>query len=296
AQQLSIEGGGTIDGSGDNPHWKGKERTRPMAVFVTLSDGVTIRNLSVKDAGMWGVVAMESDHVLISRLDVRSPFGPTRDGIDIVDCHHVLIENCRVYSEDDSICLKSGSAKGVFDVTVRDCHVLRSSVANALKLGTASTGSFKKILFENIVIDGADKAAMAVESVDGADIDDVRFENIRFRDAGTAVFVLLGRRGKPARLGSIQNVSFANVRGETRHTWGSAISGTLLDGRAYRPRNLSFDDVHVKSRGGLKAAAAARSASPPATPARRSCAKTSRDIPPSKVREIRHHKPLTLFC
>jgi polygalacturonase len=253
ADHIAIEGGGTIDGSGDNPRWNGKENTRPMAIFIALSDDVAIHDISVKNSGMWSVVNMETDNLVIRKLDVRSPFGPTRDGIDIVDCHHVLVEDSQIFSEDDAICLKSGSARGVYDVTVRNCRVLQSSVANGLKLGTASTGSFRKVLFEDISIENVDKAAMAVESVDGADIDDVRFVNIKFHRAGSAIFVLLGRRGSPAKVGSIQNISFMNVDGDTRHAWGSAISGTDLDGTTYSPRNLAFDNVHVNAQGGLKA-------------------------------------------
>jgi polygalacturonase len=256
---LHLQGTGTIDGSGGNPNWTQgcqghscKEATRPMAIFIALSSNVSIEDLHVKDAAMWGVVNMETDNLIIRGLHVHSPFGPTRDGIDIVDCHHVLIENTDVFSEDDSFCLKSGSAKGVYDVTIRNSQVLQSIVANALKLGTASTGSFKKVLFQNITIQGADKAAMAVESVDGATIDGVRFENIQFHQAGAAAFVLLGKRGSPPAVGSIRNISFENITGDTKHTWGSAISGTIVDGKTYAPEAISFNQVHVKVPGGVR--------------------------------------------
>jgi polygalacturonase len=251
ATNLVIDGLGTIDGSGANPKWVGKEATRPMAIFIVLSTDVTIQDVTVKDAGMWGVVNMETNHLVIQRIHVHSPFGPTRDGIDIVDCHHVLIDSVDVYSEDDSICLKSGSAWGVYDVTVRNSHIFQSSVANALKLGTASSGSFKKVLFENIVIDDADKAAMAVESVDGAAIDGIQFQNIQFHKTGSAVFILLGRRGNPPQVGSIQNISFTNITGDTRHPWGSAISGTTIGSTTYSLQNINFNNVHVTNQGGL---------------------------------------------
>jgi polygalacturonase len=223
-----------------------------MGIFVTLSTDLTIENINLKDLGMWGLVSFETNHVIIRNVNIHSPYGPTRDGIDIVDGHHVLIDNCTVYSEDDSICLKSGSAKGVYDVTVQNSHVVQSSVANALKLGTATTGYFKKILFENIKIDGADKAALAVESLDGAAVNGVTFKNIQFKNAGSAIFVLLGKRGNPPQVGSIQNLVFENVQGHTKHTWGSAISGTTIAGTTYSPQNLSFKNVHVTADVGIE--------------------------------------------
>ena len=59
------------------------------------------------------------------------------------------VEGCTIKSEDDSICLKSGVARGVDDVTIRNCHVLQSGVANSLKLGTASYGGFSNITFDS---------------------------------------------------------------------------------------------------------------------------------------------------
>ena len=251
ARNIRIDGGGTIDGSGTKPEWNGKERTRPMAIFLALSDDVTIQDVNVQDAGMWGVVTFETDHILIQNIKVHSATGPTRDGIDIVDGHHVLIDHVEVFSEDDSICLKSGSAKGVYDVTVSNSRILQSSVANGLKLGTAGVGSFKKVLFKNISIQNVDKAAMAVESVDGAQIEDIQFQNVYFHQAGSAIFILLGKRGNPKSVGSIQNVGFTDVSGDTRHPWGSAISGLKLDGQAYPVRNLVFRRVHIWHQGGL---------------------------------------------
>lgn len=258
ANNIQIDGGGTVDGSGGNPNWTGgcqghscKEATRPMPIFIVQSKGLQIQDLTIKDGAMWGVVTLESDHIHIQRLKVHSPFGPTRDGIDVVDDHHVLIEDCQIYSEDDSFCLKSGSARGVYDVTVRNSQVLRSSVANGLKLGTASTGSFKKVLFQNITVQNVDKAAMAVESIDGAEIDDIRFQNIRFQKAGSAFFVLLGKRASSSTVGSIQNISFSDITGDTKHTWGSPISGTALGGKTYSLKNLSFNNVHVSALGGV---------------------------------------------
>jgi polygalacturonase len=256
-QDVTLTGGGKIDGNGAKPEWMAggvKERTRPMAVFFVLSQGVTIDGIAIERSAMWTLVAMETDDLAIRGVTIHSEQGPTRDGIDIVDCHHALVENVSVYSEDDAICLKSGVARGVQDVTVRDSHVVRSLVAQGLKLGTASTGSFTDVRFENIAIDSVDKAAMAVESVDGADIANIVFDHITFQSAGSAFFVILGKRGSPARIGSIDGVAFRNVRGnQIRHPWGSPISGTVLDGRRYAPKGITFDGVQVQSAGGLAA-------------------------------------------
>jgi hypothetical protein len=253
---LHLTGAGVIDGNGTAPKWNNPpEKTRPMAVFIALSSDVTVDRLTVKNSAMWTLVTMETDNVVIRDVNIDSTVGATRDGIDIVDGHHVLIENCTIKSEDDSVCLKSGVARGVDDVIVRNVHILQSGVANSMKLGTASYGSFTNIEFDTIDAYHADKAAMAVESVDGAMIGNVVFRNIQFHDVGTPLFVLIGDRGArpagaPRRIGSIDGVRFENVTGDTpRHAWGSIVSGLRANGVTYPVRNLAFTDVNIAVRG-----------------------------------------------
>jgi len=263
AHNVTIEGGGTIDGNGNKPEWIGPntktpERSRPMAIFLVQSQNVLLQNIHVRDAGAWGVVNFENDDVTIRGLDIHTDLFGNRDGIDVVDCHRVLIENNTIFSEDDSICLKSGTARGVEDVMVRNNHVLQSTVANGLKLGTASSGGFKNVTFENNDVKNVDKAVMTVEAIDGAKVENITFKGITFSHSGTPFFVLLGRRkggskdgsNQPLPVGSIDGVHFENIQGQAmKHVWGSAISGTVIDGVRYAPKNITFDHVNVTFQG-----------------------------------------------
>ena len=261
ASDLHVTGTGVIDGQGQLDKWQGSsedvpEATRPMAMFFVQGNGVSIENVTVKNAAMWGVVDMETDNLTIRDITVDSTHGSTRDGIDIVDCHHVLVDGVTVSSEDDSICLKSGAARGIDDVVVQHSHVLTSGVANALKIGTASYGPVTNVTFDDIEIDHADKAAMAVESVDGSAIENVSFEHITFHDVGTPLFVLIGDRAlRPEhtsrRIGSIDGVHFDDVTGDDlRHGWGSIISGLEKNGVTYPVNDVTFHGVSFAARGG----------------------------------------------
>jgi polygalacturonase len=233
------------------------EATRPMAVYTALSKDVTIENVTIKNAAMWGLVNLEAENLTIRHVTIDTQLSGTRDGIDIVDCHHVLVEDCTITSQDDAICLKSGTRKGVDDVTVRNCQVNKSIVANGLKLGTASFGAFTNVTFDTVTIKSADKAAMAVEAIDGATIQNIVFRNITFQDVGAPFFVLLGDRGEtPAddvhHVGSIDGVHFQNITGSgIRYDWSAPISGTALPDGVHRLTNLTFENVHVTMKGGL---------------------------------------------
>ena len=260
---LRIEGTGAINGNGNPPQWIGPstlhpEATRPMAFFAVKSKNITLKDITLEHAAMWGLVNMEVDGLTIDHVDVESVYSGNRDGIDVVDCHHVLIQNSTIHSEDDSICIKSGTRYGVDDVQVKNCTV-SSVIANALKFGTASYGSFSNVTFDGVTVESADKAAMAVESVDGADISNIVYRNITFKDVGTPVFILLGDRGGTPtddvhKIGTIDGLRFENITGTgMRYNWSSPISGLLKDGTTYPLKNIAFVNVQITNKGGLAA-------------------------------------------
>jgi polygalacturonase len=271
AHDIRIAGAGVIDGNGGKPSWQGPaaqnpESKRPMAIFTALSRNVTIEGVTVKGAAMWAVVNLEVTNLTLRGITVDSTFSGTRDGIDVVDGAHVLIDDVDVTSQDDSICLKSGAPMGLSDVTVRNSRVHRSLVGNGLKFGTASYGPLSNVTFDGVSVEHVDKAAMALEAVDGSQISAVTFRNITFDDVGAPVFILLGDRGdtpagSPRRVGDVNGVSFENISGGSlRHAWGSAISGTVTpDGVDHHVKNVSFSGIDFLAPGGV----AAVPASPP---------------------------------
>lgn len=256
AEDVAIDGGGTIDGSGSAPQWTGDlkthpEFTRPIAVFLVLCKRVRVQGVTVRDSAMWTLVNMQNEDVTLDGLHITSLADPTRDGIDLCDCHRARVTRCEIESEDDAICLKSGSSFGLFDVRVSDCRVKRSKVANGLKLGTASVGPCRDLIFERIQVQSVDKAAMAIESVDGSAVSHVVFRDIRIHDAGAALFVLLGSRGH-APVGTVNDLRFAHISGDAaRHAWGAIIAGTVTpDGISHPIGGVRLDDVHVTVAGG----------------------------------------------
>ena len=272
ATAVRIEGGGTIDGNADIDKWRGMARPegrRPMAIFTALSKDVAIEGVTVRDAGVWAVVDMEVEHLVVRGITVDSPHGPTHDGIDVVDGRDVLIEDNTINAGDDGICLKSGSATGLRDVVVRRNHVRGAGVANGLKLGTATVGPMRDILFEDIRIENAQAAAMAVESVDGGEVSNVTFRRITADDVGTPVFVLLGTRGKSG-VGAIHDIRFEAIRAaHLRYPWGALLTGAPADAAGRHDlRAITFDDVDVTWRGAGDAAGPHVFGSAPADTAR----------------------------
>ncbi|HWV16813.1 MAG TPA: glycosyl hydrolase family 28 protein [Cellvibrio sp.] len=264
ASNIRIDGGGTIDGNGGNgsPWMSGLEATRPMAVFLVQSENIVIQNITIKNSAMWTLVPFESSNILIRGVTISSLEGSNRDGIDPVDCHNVLIEDVTISSQDDAICLKSGSSRGTQDVLVRNSKVLKSIVANGLKFGTATVGPFKNIRFENIDLEDVKRGGIAVESVDGSAVSDVAYRNIRMTKVGTPFYIVLGDRSSnrttaTPRVGSIDNITFENILAVSNargigivKTWGSYMSGIAIAGKTFDLTNLTFTNVELTFPGG----------------------------------------------
>ena len=219
---INVTGGGVIDGQGaklaedvtrlmkagklnDPPDSKRPgEKNRPQIIEFQNCKRVTVSNITLKDSSCWVQTYVSCDNLTLENVTVRSTAFWNNDGIDIVDGHHVLVKDCDVDSADDGICLKSYKERSCVDVRVENCKI-RSS-ASAFKFGTTSHGGFKQIVVRGLRIHDTLRSAVAIQSVDGAIIDDVDIGDIEAKNTGNAISIRLGHRDKKDKPGSINNI------------------------------------------------------------------------------------------
>ena len=131
-----------------------------------------------------------------------------------------------------------------FDPDVRVPHTGR------IKLGTESNGGFKNIVISNCIFDGCQ--GLALESVDGALLEDVTITNIVMRDIVSApIFMRLGSRLRgPAdstKTGTLQRVTLSNiVCSNAASHLGCIISGVP----GFEIRDLKLHHIYIQHRGG----------------------------------------------
>jgi polygalacturonase len=243
---VSICGPGLIWGKGLSRGWGAgpvaeHAGVANKAIALKNCRNVILRDFSILHGGHFGILATGVDNLTIDNLKIDT----NRDGMDVDCCRNVRISNCSVNSPwDDGICLKSsfalGYARATEMVTISNCMVSGSYEEGALlggtfkrfaedekvprrgriKFGTESNGGFKNITVSNCVFDGC--CGLAIESVDGAVIEDVSVTNITMRDLyGAPIFIRLGARmrgpegvsvGKTRRV-ILSNITCANARG-----------------------------------------------------------------------------------
>lgn len=261
-ENVTITGGGTINGQGDHEKWMnvqnlGTEKDRPSIFAFVGSNNITVSNITLLYPACWKQVYIETDNVTIQNIKVNTgKLTPNRDGIDIVDCHHVRIEDCFIQSEDDGICFKSGSEYGCKDVVVRRCSMDKLNVipGNCIKLGTDALGSFMDFEFSDLTLRNAfAQTAIVIESMDGAVIDNINISDCTIENCGQAIFMLLADRkrtvlNRKPRIGTISNVHFKNIKGRNfTQQFPSIISG--IDG--HNIQNVTFENFDLELKGGI---------------------------------------------
>jgi len=229
AEHVTLAGRGTIDGQGlqlaltiDSLHHTGelidpiynvrrhRPNTRPSLFFFHQCRDIRVDSLCLKSSAGWGLSFEQCEWLTLSHLDVENRAYWNNDGIDVTDCCHVRISDCRVNAADDGICLKSDRADLCnYDVEIARCDI-RSS-ASAVKFGTASWGGFRKIHVHDINIRDTFRSCIAIESVDGGIIDSVLVERIEAENTGNAIFLRLGQRNGE-RQGVLRHVTIRNLK------------------------------------------------------------------------------------
>jgi hypothetical protein len=254
-ENIAIQGRGTIDGQGAAFH--GAYKLRPFLIRLVECSDVSIRDVRLRDAGMWVLHMLACDDVAIDGASIRSRVQRNNDGIDVDSCRRVRISNCDISTIDDNIVLKSCTDRPCQDIAVSNCVL--STDCSALKLGTESNGGFENIAFSNCTIYDTHVAGIDLLLVDGGLMERVAISNITMKNVAIPIFIRLGDRGRPVIAGSprpgvgvMRNLRISQVEAVGASSDGCLISG--IPGRAIE--DLSLDGIRIRFAGGGSADAA----------------------------------------
>ncbi len=248
-ENVSLLGKGAIDGQG--AAFKGGYGVRPYLIRMVNCRNVHVADLTLKDSPMWVQHYLACENLSIRGLTVHSRCNANNDGIDIDACQKVRISDCEIFSGDDAIVLKSTLDRPCRDVAVTNCVV--STPANGFKVGTESVGGFDNIVISNCTVYDTRCAGIALETVDGAILENIIVSNISMRNVCVPIFLRLGNRARPIYagaprpgLGSLRNVVIHDIQASGAAQVGCAICG--LPERSIE--NLTLANIRVRFAGG----------------------------------------------
>jgi polygalacturonase len=274
-ENISLVGPGLIWGKGlSRGGGPGPKAEDPgvgnKAISLKNCHNVTLRDFSILHGGHFGILATGVDNLTMDNLLIDT----NRDGMDIDCCRNVRVSNCSVNSPwDDGICLKSsfglGYARATEAVTITNCYlsgdyqegtlldgswkrfdaVFRVPRTGRIKFGTESNGGFKNITVSNCVFEACQ--GLALETVDGAFLEDVAIANISMRDITSApIFLRLGSRMRGPQavpVGQLRRVLISNiVCSNAAWQFGSIISG-IPD---HPIEDVKLSGIYLQHRGG----------------------------------------------
>ncbi len=280
---LSITGPGLIDGRGlsngrgdhdplGNPFRAEQPGVGNKAIALKNCRNVVLRDFRILKGGHFGLLLTGVDNLTIDNLLIDTD----RDGMDLDCCRNARVSNCTVNSPwDDGICPKSsfalGFARATENLTITNCFVtgtyelgsvldgsFRKFAANApgawrtgrIKCGTESNGGFRNIAISNCVFEGCQ--GLALESVDGALIEDIAISNITMRDVVSApLFFRLGARLRGPKdstsVGMLRRISVSNL---TSFNAGAPISSIISGIPGAAIEDLHLANLYLHHAGG----------------------------------------------
>jgi polygalacturonase len=238
------------------------------AIALKNCHNVIFRDFTIFHGGHFGILATGVDNWTCDNLKIDT----NRDGIDFDCCQNVRVVNCTVNSpRDDGICPKSsfalGYARQTENITITNCQVSgydegtlldgtrqRKVVPNGggtgrIKCGTESNGGFRNITISNCVFEYC--RGLALESVDGALMEDITISNITMRDIANApIYIRIGARLRgpdPIAIGTARRIKIENI---VAHNV-AAQSGILIAGLPGHPiEDLSLSNIFIDYVGG----------------------------------------------
>ena len=244
------------------------------AIALKNCRNVNLRDFSILKGGHFAILVTGVDNLTIDNLKIDTD----RDGMDIDCCKNVRVSNCTVNSPwDDAIVPKSSFALGynrpcenmnITNCYVSGCWELGSVLdgtwkrragaggTGRIKCGTESNGGFINIAISNCVFEGCQ--GLALETVDGALLEDVAVTNITMRDiASCPIYLRLGARLRGPKgaagtdqstvVGTLRRVLLSNiVCHNTASRFGSNITGIP----GFPVEDLKISDVFVECVGG----------------------------------------------
>ena len=244
------------------------------AIALKNCHNVNLRDFSILKGGHFAILVTGVNNLTIDNLKIDTD----RDGMDIDCCKNVRVSNCTVNSPwDDAIVPKSSFALGynrpcenmnITNCYVSGCWELGSVLdgtwkrragaggTGRIKCGTESNGGFINIAISNCVFEGCQ--GLALETVDGALLEDVAVTNITMRDiASCPIYLRLGARLRGPKgaagtdqstvVGTLRRVLLSNiVCHNTASRFGSNITGIP----GFPVEDLKISDVFVECVGG----------------------------------------------
>jgi polygalacturonase len=182
AQEIGIEGPGTIDGQGGTERKvfpNANDPRRPMLVRFVGCRKVTVREVKLLDPASFTTFFVRSEDIHIERVTIRSRKSPNGDGLNFDGCRRVRIKDCDLDTGDDGIAPKTFHPDWPNeDFEISGCRI--TSRWHAIRVGAESIGAIRRLSMRDCVFTQC-QGGIKIESTEGAQFEDLSFSGIEMK-------------------------------------------------------------------------------------------------------------------
>jgi polygalacturonase len=167
---------------------------RPRTMLIQESSNITIKDITLKQAGFWTVQILYSEHVTVDGIVIQNNVdgsGPSTDGIDIDSSTRILVQNCDIDCNDDDFCLKAGrDADGLRVNRPTEFIVIRKCVARKgaglITCGSETSGGIRNVLAYDLIANGTSNCINFKSAITrGGTVENIYIHNIEMNNVGT---------------------------------------------------------------------------------------------------------------
>ncbi len=279
ATNVAVVGEGVIDGRGRLHQRHRDHKLHPGWDDLYFQDckNVRVEGVMLRNPSSWCCFFRGCDGVVARKVKIFNHCNWSNDGIDI-ESSNVLVEDCDIDSEDDSLVMKAREPwRVVENVVVRNCRL--SCNAEHIMIGTDSLVTFRNILVEDcdvacrtpkcatgsylrfpgVLTLQAALSAISLFVVDGGSMENVTVRRIKVGE-GIITPICIRQGGRKERQlpgkGFMRDILIEDVKMSAPSVSSVACSITGLP--ELRPQNITLRNVELMFKGGGRAADAAQ--------------------------------------
>jgi hypothetical protein len=218
AENVTIEGQGTIDGQGAQfrspsrgvppPSGRGGA-DRPYHLLFHRCRNLRIRDIFLVASAFHSVRIIQSNYVWVDGLHIHNRVNGNNDGFHFISSQYVHISNCDVQAQDDA-CALFGSCKFV--------TVTNSTFSTRWSVFRFGGGNPENITISNCVIYQTYGCPIKMQFGPDAQVQNLVFSNLVLQDVTGPISINLSNRARQgaaagdAPKGFLRNITFKGIR------------------------------------------------------------------------------------
>ena len=270
AQNITITGGGTIDGQGQ-PWWdafdsasaKGLTFLRPRLIELDHITHLLITNITLKNSPMFHLCPQYSYDVNINHITILAPSSsPNTDGIDPAQCHHVRISYCTIDNGDDDIAVGAshtdpswpGPAANT-DIIIKHCTFLHG---HGCSIGSYTVGGVDSMLVDSCTFNGTDNGFRIKSNRGrGGDIRGITYSNVTMTNVKYPIYFSeyypsIPSQSDPAQAVNSTTPHYHDITIKNLTATGSPYAGVIVGVPEMPMTNIHLQNVNISAQTGLQ--------------------------------------------